>query len=86
LYAGDGYAPDDIYNAALQGAGAGYNTGKKAVTNASYNTAVSSATLGFASGGDYYEVTQQDIDNGYNLSYSIARGSTELLVGVGTGK
>jgi hypothetical protein len=57
----------------------GLTTGGKAVGNA----AASGLSLGFYDGP--FEVTQQDIYNGYNTSRLIAGASTEFLVGVGTG-
>jgi RHS repeat-associated protein len=59
--------------------GSGLQTGGKAVVNAAGST----VSVGFYEGP--FEVTQQDIYNGYNTSRLIAGLSGEILVGVGTG-
>lgn len=62
----------------------------KANTNAASDTLFSIVTIGgLLADADsnplQIGVTQQDVYNGYGLSYGIARGSTELLAGVATG-
>jgi RHS repeat-associated protein len=66
-------------------AGRGRLTGGKAVVNAGAGTLVSTATLGYKDYAGPFNVSDYDRAIGYDASHFIARGSTELLAGVGTG-
>jgi hypothetical protein len=74
-------SPPGVFAAFISGLG----TGAKAVANAGTDTLFGFATLGSDWNPLEIGVTQEDIDNGYGLSYGIARGSSELLAGVATG-
>jgi RHS repeat-associated protein len=77
--------PGYTRNSITAAVGSGLATGGKAVVNAGAGTAVGLGTLGFVDYAGPLTVTNQDMANGYGASYVIARGSTELLAGVGTG-
>ena len=69
----------------LSASGRGAGTGLKAVTNASVDTVVSTATLGSVDNVELWTVTEEDRSYGYNAAYGCARGGTEVLTGVATG-
>jgi len=60
----------------------GYMAGTKATVNSSYNTVVSTVTLGQAEGGEVWKVTEDDYRHGYGTSYVLVRIGNEFYVGV----
>ena len=81
LAKGTAFESKGAFAQVAEGAGEGLETGSKAVLNAASSTVVSTVTLGFVDSYNIVEVTQEDLDRGYGLSYGLARAGTEILMG-----